>query len=294
MEAAASGAETSAASASALHDGSFDGVSIDDVAGFAGDLGASLQEVLSTETSSGTHDVGAEEEETLLDVGGEDRIWRNTTPSGNSARNDLQLANVDANVSPPAGAAPAVCASLQEVLSTETSSGTHDVGAEEEETLLDVGGEDRIWRNTTPSGNSARNDLQLANVDANVSPPAGAAPAVCASLQVYEHKIEGTTARRSSVSVRGNRESAKTADVHARKKTSTKKDVCLWHTYQGSGGTGHDPPRVIENEMTREDLEAESANIKKMHEKGVKTAEIYKYLQETGKRLGDKGKQMVS
>ncbi|CAB1120131.1 unnamed protein product [Ectocarpus sp. CCAP 1310/34] len=111
MEVAASGAETSAPSSSALHDGSFDGVSIDDVAGFAGDLGASLQEVLSTETSSGTHDVGVEEE-----VGGEDGIRRNTTPSGNSARNDQQLANVDTNVSPPAGAAPAVCARSAEIL----------------------------------------------------------------------------------------------------------------------------------------------------------------------------------
>lgn len=56
----------------------------------------------------------------------------------------------------------------------------------------------------------------------------------------------------------------------------------------------HDPPREIENEMTVEDLEAESDTIKKMHEKGVNTAAIYKYLQDTGKRLGDKGKQMVS
>lgn len=74
----------------------------------------------------------------------------------------------------------------------------------------------------------------------------------------------------------------------------TKQDVCLRHTYPGSEGIEHDPPRVIENEMTREDLEAEIANIKKMHEKGVRMADIYKYLQETGKRLGDKGKQMMS
>lgn len=74
----------------------------------------------------------------------------------------------------------------------------------------------------------------------------------------------------------------------------TKQNVCLRHTYPGSEGTEHDPPRVFENEITREDLEAESAHIKKMCDKGVKTAEVYKYLTDTGKRLGEKGKQMVS
>ena len=91
MDAAAFGAETCAASsaapASALYDASStDGVSIDDVAGFAGDLGASLQEALAIETSSGTHGVCAEEEGTLLDVTGGDTT---ATPSGNTARNDL-------------------------------------------------------------------------------------------------------------------------------------------------------------------------------------------------------------
>ena len=93
----------------AAYDASIDDVSIDDVAGFSGDLGSSLQEALAIETSSGTDGVCAEEEVILLDVvGGEDGVRRDTTatPSGTSACNDLQ--HIDTSASPPAGAAPVV------------------------------------------------------------------------------------------------------------------------------------------------------------------------------------------
>eukprot|EP00903_Cladosiphon_okamuranus_P012990 g12120.t2 len=80
------------------------------------------------------------------------------------------------------------------------------------------------------------------------------------------------------------------ANSHA---PSIGKNVCLSHTYEGSGEEEHERPRVFENELTREEIEAETAGIKRMHESGNKTSEIHKYLQAAGKRLGEKGKQIV-
>eukprot|EP00903_Cladosiphon_okamuranus_P012780 g11945.t1 len=317
MEAAASGAETSAASSAAstcaLYDASIDDASIKEVAGFAGDLGASLQEALAIETSSGTHGVCAEEEVSLLDVvGGEDGVRRDTTatPSGNSACNDLQLANADTSAPPPAGAAPPVHA--KSARSAEEISKLHErlnglVFSNQEDGSGEYG--EKTWRHA------------FAMVQEAVG--CGYALQMNKKSKLLKKDDESASGRRNRyncvqikcVHSGQPRATAKTADTYARKKTSTKKfgcnwglslywgansnapslgkDLCLWHTYEGSEGMEHDPPREIENEMTMEDLQAEAVTIKKMHEKGVNTASIYKYLQEMGKRLGDKGKQML-
>eukprot|EP00903_Cladosiphon_okamuranus_P009907 g9408.t1 len=104
---AASGTEDCAAPASA---GTRDDFGVDafslDVPGFAGELiSSSPHEVLaSSGNSSEAHDVCGEEEGTLLNVGGE----TTSMSSGNSARDDLQLANADESASLSTLSAPRV------------------------------------------------------------------------------------------------------------------------------------------------------------------------------------------
>lgn len=71
-------------------------------------------------------------------------------------------------------------------------------------------------------------------------------------------------------------------------------NICLRHEHPGSDGNEHERPRVLENEISREEIQAKTDLIRKLHASGVQTTEIHKTLQTIGKRLGHMGKQVVS
>lgn len=70
----------------------------------------------------------------------------------------------------------------------------------------------------------------------------------------------------------------------------------LHHYLGGSEASGveHEPPRPLDSEMTDEEIEEQNELIRLLHFRRVGTREIHKALQTTEKRLGEKGKQMVS
>lgn len=70
--------------------------------------------------------------------------------------------------------------------------------------------------------------------------------------------------------------------------------VCLSHFTTDSSEIEHERPRKFENQLSREDVEAQAALITHLYRSGVKTTEIHKALQKPGCRLGSAGRDAVS
>lgn len=59
------------------------------------------------------------------------------------------------------------------------------------------------------------------------------------------------------------------------------------------GGKVHPPPKVSEDEISKEEVMAQEDKIKELVDAGFGTTELHKYLQRDGKPLGEAGKQKV-
>ena len=58
-------------------------------------------------------------------------------------------------------------------------------------------------------------------------------------------------------------------------------------------GKVHPPPKVFEDEISKEEVMEQEDKIKELLNAGFGTTELHKYLQRNGKPLGEAGKQKV-